>query len=1045
MRGEIQGSGEYTSGFPGPLSLPPLTTMLNHYRSVLAWSVTVLAHTFLLSGCSGQSPVDQDATRTATAALEPNSIRDALTLATGVRLGPDFEQNPREYEPAFANDYYPNAVAFDGTNYLVVWQAWGSSSTAQALYAARVTPQMEVLDRQPIELAVDNAMQMQATAASDGSGFLVGYLACSANAMTPGTGCELRLKRIAANGSLIDQTPLVLAGADRDNSGLVLSSNGQGYLATWIDQPAHSYTDPYYIKGALIDDQAAAPLGPKFDIAETHASTVGCSVHLTNTASRSNYLVAWTEPNGPSWQSGFDLAATRVTPAGHVLAASTTQNAAHLVLGASSNSGIAAASDGQDFLVTWADFTLGTDGKTYEKIFGSRLSSQGAFQDPTPLALGDGDNTHQAPMLAYTGKDYFLVWSQYDPTLSGRGWLPRGTTVHTDGTVTAPQGLSLFGDRPESSILTPPQCPGGHCFLSWASGALGTSRSVFATAYDPGKAPDPAAQPTLVSFEPRNERLLDAACSKLSCRAVWTEERHEGGKRTSGLLTASLDLGGRLQPGSAQQLAAPIGDSGAAAVASNGDSFLVTWWVKNEDYSSRILAQQFDSKGHPGPQGPAEIALPYGWTRNLKVASTGLGYLVVFPAENASSMHTLRGVTLAKDGSLINPQAFSIEGAYATQLDLGSLVASPSQYLLVYSRSTFTSGSAEPSLVARLDADGHLIEGSTQQLLSPDGQPAVATSAASNGKDFLVSWRSPSDPSLARGSVVSQSGSVTPLLDPLSPEGSYGSLAWDGNAYLWGWAINSWAGIAVSGQHFTEVVPLEDGHLRTRDSAVANPWVNPTPFITPSSAGILWSYASPTGHPELHMGSPWRIHRSVLSGLCFGDPLGDQNGNGICDSQELPVPPITGAGGAAGASGGATSSAGGDSGSLGGQASTGTSSEAGAGGTAPSSAEAGGSLGEPEAPVVGGNSGTGGSNAGTTGGPSSGVSTGGEGLGNGSGGAAADSADEGASSAGTNRDDPGCGCRMAETQGTPSWGFAGLLAGILGRRKRRPRAAQSTI
>jgi hypothetical protein len=75
------------------------------------------------------------------------------------------------YVPALDNQSQP-AVAFDGTNYLVVWSDSGSAG-ACSIYGARVTPEGKVLD--PVGFVVSPATlnPFRPAVAFDGTNFLV--------------------------------------------------------------------------------------------------------------------------------------------------------------------------------------------------------------------------------------------------------------------------------------------------------------------------------------------------------------------------------------------------------------------------------------------------------------------------------------------------------------------------------------------------------------------------------------------------------------------------------------------------------------------------------------------------------------------------------------------------------------------------------------------------------------------------------------------------------------------------------------------------------
>jgi hypothetical protein len=103
---------------------------------------------------------------------------------------------------------YP-AVAFDGTNFLVTWQQLATSgATVGSIYAVRVSPAGVVVDPTPILIANPATGAFSPSVAFDGTNYLVVWLdtlpqGASPGSLTPG----VYGARVSTNGVLLDGTP----------------------------------------------------------------------------------------------------------------------------------------------------------------------------------------------------------------------------------------------------------------------------------------------------------------------------------------------------------------------------------------------------------------------------------------------------------------------------------------------------------------------------------------------------------------------------------------------------------------------------------------------------------------------------------------------------------------------------------------------------------------------------------------------------------------------------------------------------------------------
>src|SRR5262249_2832550 len=143
-----------------------------------------------------------------------------------------------------------------------------------------------------------------------------------------------------------------------------------------------------------------------------------------------DYLVAWSQWSGTR-DLFMDLYAARVSGAGVLL-----DSPAFLISSRPSLEGAPSiASDGTNYLVAWAGL--------YAPSFVSakRVTSAGVVLDPNGITLTASTNQPTSPAVAFNGRNYLVVWSEYEPSLGADIF---GTRVAIDGTVldASPLGIA---------------------------------------------------------------------------------------------------------------------------------------------------------------------------------------------------------------------------------------------------------------------------------------------------------------------------------------------------------------------------------------------------------------------------------------------------------------------------------------------------------------------------------------------------------------------------------------------------------------------------
>ncbi|MCX6842017.1 MAG: hypothetical protein NTX53_07050 [candidate division WOR-3 bacterium] len=318
------------------------------------------------------------------------------------------------------------AVAFDGTNYLAVWQEQGGALFD--LYAARVAPDGTVLDPGGVLVSRDVVDGVNSAMAFGAGEYLVVWNVGSlTDTMT------LRAARVTPSGVVLDTTPIQLgAGLAMDGYPNV-AFDGTNFLVVW-----------YGIRTSTIDIFGAR-VAPDGTVLDPTAFDIYSGDSMLNALPSvafdgANYLVAWMR----GYESA-DVWGARVSPAGTVLApgpfavcaASAEQSHPRVAAGPTSS------------LVTWMDNRVMGN---YFDIYAARVSHDGTVQDPGGLIVTNTSGDEGDPEVIFDGSNYSVFWLRmtYDSGAIG------GAKLDTSGRVTA-----MFPSFGSASYQTYPRAASG--------------------------------------------------------------------------------------------------------------------------------------------------------------------------------------------------------------------------------------------------------------------------------------------------------------------------------------------------------------------------------------------------------------------------------------------------------------------------------------------------------------------------------------------------------------------------------------------------------
>ena len=243
-----------------------------------------------------------------------------------------------------ADDQLDPAVAFDGTNFLVVWRDFRPGSNSD-IYGARVTKAGVVLDGSGIAVSTAAEDQLEPAVAFDGTNFLVVWADYRS-----GTTADIYATRVSKAGVVLEPAGFALSAAANSEREPAVAFDGTNYLVVWTDHRGGEVPDIY---GQRVTP-AGGLLDPAFPVSAANRDQSAPEVAFDGT----NYLVVWQDLRSGT---DSDIYGARVSPAGAVL----DTVGFPIATAADEQTEPAVAFDGTKYLVVWQDLRSGTSSDVY--------------------------------------------------------------------------------------------------------------------------------------------------------------------------------------------------------------------------------------------------------------------------------------------------------------------------------------------------------------------------------------------------------------------------------------------------------------------------------------------------------------------------------------------------------------------------------------------------------------------------------------------------------------------------------------------------------
>lgn len=285
------------------------------------------------------------------------------------------------------------AAAFDGTNYLVAWQA-GAEARAD-IRAVRVSVSGEVLDRQPRPVSVAPQAQEQPSVTFDGDNYIVAW-----HDWRNGNR-DIYGARVSPSGQVLDPDGVRWTANSCDETEPAIAAGDSSSLVVWQDWRWTNDADLFATRigpdASVLD--SAFPVPDTQRLGFLYANQTGPSVACDG----AGYLAVWQEDRDAG--TGEDIYGVRIGASGSVL-----DSVPIAICTVTAEQGYVDVAWGDScYLVVWRDLRVSSGYGS--EIFGARVTRSGIVLDPNGLWLSEGTSVGEhGPAIAFDGNDFYVTW-----------------------------------------------------------------------------------------------------------------------------------------------------------------------------------------------------------------------------------------------------------------------------------------------------------------------------------------------------------------------------------------------------------------------------------------------------------------------------------------------------------------------------------------------------------------------------------------------------------------------------------------------------------
>lgn len=339
------------------------------------------------------------------------------------------------------------SIAFDGTNYLVVWSDRRNDPQSRDIYGARVTPDGSVLDPNGIAIAVSSAHAEAPAVAFDGTNFFVVWQEYrQQDSVSAVVGA-----RVAPDGTVIAGSRVsVLEGPPPQpyvsfyDPSISFNSEGTGLVAwTRLDPSGYTIEAARVTSAGAVLDHVPLELTPNNSQAFNEAPSV--------TSDGTDFIVVYFLPgaSGLSAVRGVGVGSDGIlsTPREYVLGSGLNSQG----LGFCGSSTPTASYDGTNYLIAAASEFADSCGDEATKTDGD-ITGLRVGRDLAPLGssfvIANGPADQQNPKAVWNGRYHVVAYRRSDASTKGI----RATIVDRGGSIVGAPGFVVTAQGSDAAI-----------------------------------------------------------------------------------------------------------------------------------------------------------------------------------------------------------------------------------------------------------------------------------------------------------------------------------------------------------------------------------------------------------------------------------------------------------------------------------------------------------------------------------------------------------------------------------------------------------------
>jgi hypothetical protein len=313
------------------------------------------------------------------------------------------------------------SCASEGDKFLVSFNSHRCDTTAEDIFAARVSANGEVIDTNGFSVCIASGNQRKPKVSYGNGKFLVLW---EDDRNFDSTGYDIYASRITSSGVVLDPGGKRITSFSYQEEAPNLTWGIGNFLTIWDEGDFGRNWD---ISGAFIDSSVT-----NLDSNSLVISTA-CDAQLFGKSSWNGswYLAIWEE--------NHDLYKKRIDHLGNLL----DSNSIPICLDSEDQKHPSIAWGKENFLVVWEDFR-----NSDFDIYGTRIDSGGNVLDASGLPIRVFSPTHQTnPQVASDGENYLVVWKEVLDSV-GERYNIQGRRVSSQGELVDPQPITVsYSDR----------------------------------------------------------------------------------------------------------------------------------------------------------------------------------------------------------------------------------------------------------------------------------------------------------------------------------------------------------------------------------------------------------------------------------------------------------------------------------------------------------------------------------------------------------------------------------------------------------------------